>query len=75
MSVMPTRAQVERLRREYPAGTRLELVEMDDPFTSLRRGDKGTVQGVDDLGQIMMKWDKGSSLSLIPGHDQFRRAE
>lgn len=73
MSSMPTRAQVERIRAAYPAGSRVELIRMDDPYTHLRYGDQGTVIGVDDLGQIMVNWDRHSSLSLIPGEDEFRR--
>ena len=75
MSIMPTRAQVERIRAAYPAGSRVELIQMSDPYTHLREGDRGTVVGVDDMGQIMMRWDRHSSLSLIPGEDQFRRVE
>lgn len=75
MFSFPTRAQVERIRAAYPAGTRIVLISMEDPYTHLKPGDIGTVQGVDDAGQIMMKWDRGGSLSLIPGEDQFRRAE
>lgn len=68
------RKNVEDLRSRYPVGTRLELVSMDDPYTNLVSGDKGSVVGVDDAGQIMMNWDKGSSLSLIPGEDSFKIA-
>lgn len=75
MCSMPTRAQVERIRADYPAGSRVELIQMNDPYTHLRAGDQGTVVGVDDLGQIMMRWDRNSSLSLIPGEDQFWRVE
>lgn len=75
MCSMPTRAQVERIRAAYPAGSRVELIQMSDPYTHLREGDLGTAVGVDDMGQIMMKWDRGGSLSLIPGEDSFRRID
>ena len=70
---MPTEKEIMRIRTLYPAGTRIVLISMDDPYTTLKPGDTGTVQGVDDAGQIMMRWDKGGSLSLIPGEDSFRR--
>ena len=70
---MPTEREIARIRSAYPAGTRVTLVSMEDPYTTLKPGDQGTVQGVDDAGQIMMRWDNGSSLSLIPGEDSFRR--
>ncbi len=38
-----------------------------------RRVQKGTVAYVDDIGQIGVKWDTGSSLSLIPGVDSFSK--
>ena len=69
----PTREQVERIRKQYPKGTRLELIAMDDPYTTLKAGDRGTVDFVDDAGQIGMVWDSGSRLSLIPGIDSFRK--
>ena len=65
--------QVARIREEYPKGTRIELIAMNDPYTKLDFGDKGTVQFVDSAGQIQMKWDCGSQLALIPGVDSFRK--
>lgn len=43
------RETVERLRREYPVGCRVELVQMDD-VQAPPIGTKGTVRGVDDIG-------------------------
>ena len=75
MERMPTEREVQRIRTIYPTGTRIELIAMDDPWTSLKKGDQGYSMGVDDMGQIMMKWDNGSTLSLIPGEDRFRKIE
>ena len=44
-----SRETVERLRKEYPVGCRVELVRMDDPQAPAI-GTKGTVRGVDDIG-------------------------
>ena len=55
----PSREIVERIRREYPAGTRVELVRMDD-VQAPPAGTKGTVKGVDDTGSLLMRWDNGS---------------
>lgn len=60
------------LRDIYPAGTRLMLDAMDD-IQAPPKGTAGTVQGVDDSGQILMRWDTGSGLNLIPGVDSFHR--
>ena len=67
----PSREQIERLRKMYPAGTVVELVEMQDSQAP-PIGTLGTVWGVDDAGNILCRWQNGSSLSLIPEVDDFR---
>ena len=47
----PSKETVERIRKEYPVGTRVELVRMEDPQAP-PVGTKGTVRGVDDLSLI-----------------------
>ena len=39
----------------------------------MESGLKGTVVYVDDIGQILVQWENGSSLSLIPGVDRFHK--
>ena len=68
----PSRDIVERVKKEYPAGTRVELVRMDD-FQAPPIGTKGTVTGVDDTESIMVAWDNGSSLHVIYGEDACRK--
>ena len=63
----------ERLKKVYPIGTRIVLISMDDKYSRLKPGDKGTVDYIDDAGQIHMKWDNGSTLALIVGEDSFRK--
>lgn len=63
----------QRMKENYPPGTRLELQSMDDPYTKILPGTRGTVLCVDDIGTIHIRWDNGSSLGLIPGVDRFRR--
>ena len=70
-----TQKQVERIRNQYPSGTRLCCDYMPDDPRPIESGTLGTVVGVDDAGQIMMKWDNGRSLSLIPGVDSFHTVE
>ena len=64
----PSREIVERIRREYPAGTRVELVQMDDAQAP-PMGTRGTVTGVDDTASVMVDWDNGSHLHVILGED------
>ena len=71
MRGFPTREQVERIKTRYPAGTRIRLDHMDDPYAPIPSGTEGVVQAVDDAGQLIMKWDNGRSLSLIAGEDCF----
>ena len=68
------RETVELLRREYPIGCRVELLQMED-VQAPPIGTKGTVRGVDDIGSIMVSWDTGSSLSVVYGEDSCRRID
>ena len=61
------------IRDQYSPGTRIRLIQMDDPYAPIPSGTEGTVDFVDDAGQIHMKWDNGRSLALIPGEDSFSK--
>ena len=68
----PSRETVERVRREYPAGTRVELLRMED-VQAPPVGTLGTVLGVDDTGSLLMRWDNGSGLNAVYGEDLVRK--
>lgn len=67
-------AQFKRDMRAYPAGTRVRLLVMDDSHAS-PTGTLGTVSGVDDAGQLSVRWDNGRRLKLVPGEDLFKVVE
>lgn len=60
----PSRKTVEHIKQEYPKGTLVELVKMDDPYAP-PIGTIGEVVGVDDMGSLMMHWHNGSSLNVV----------
>ena len=69
----PNREAVEQVRRMYPTGCRVELISMDDPYSSLTPGTKGIVSSVDDTGTVFVDWDNGSGLGVVYGVDWIRK--
>ena len=70
----PNKETVDRIRREYPVGTRVVLVKMDDTQAPAP-GTEGTVEGVDDTGSLLMRWDNGSGLNVVYGEDIVRKVD
>lgn len=68
----PSKDIVERVRKQYPSGCRVELVRMDD-VQAPPIGTRGTVLGVDDTASVMVRWDNGSGLNVVYGEDICRR--
>ncbi len=66
---------LKNLKTYYTPGTRVILIRMEDPYTTLKRGDKGTVMSVDDIGTIHIQWDRGSSLGVVFGEDECKKIE
>ena len=69
----PSKKTIEYLRKEYPTGSRVELVRMED-VQAPPKGMLGTVIAVDDAGTIHVSWDNGSSLGIAYGEDQCRKS-
>ena len=70
----PSRETVERIRKQYPVGCRVELLRMDDTQAP-PIGTKGTVRYVDDIGSLGVAWDNGSSLQVVYGKDICQRCD
>ena len=70
----PNKATVERVRAEFPKGTRVVLEKMDD-VQAPPIGTLGTVRGVDDTASLLVAWDNGSGLNVVYGEDRVRKVE
>lgn len=62
--------KVKEIRKEYPVGTKVKLLRMDDAQAP-PIGTTGVVNHVDDIGSIHVSWDSGGSLALIVDIDEF----
>ncbi len=69
----PVRETVEKLRREYPSGTRVRLVSTADPCPDTKPGDTGTVNFVDNTGSVFISFDNGSLLGIQYGLDEIQK--
>lgn len=68
-----SRKRLEQLRSEYPKGTKVRLIRLDDPYRKIPQGTIGAVEFVDDAGQIHVRWSGHGSLPLIYGEDEWER--
>lgn len=70
---LPTESELMRIRENYPMGCRIELIKIRDPLCTMAPGTKGTVIGVNALGDLEVDWDNGSTLSVILAIDRVRK--
>ncbi len=63
----------QRMKDNYPSGTRIMLLSMGDDPRPVEGNTRGTVKVIDDLGTLHCAFDNGRSLGIVPGEDSFRR--
>lgn len=63
---------VEKHRKmsEELSGKRIKCVSMNDEYP-IESGELGTVDLVDDMGTIHVKWDNGRRIGLVPEEDKY----
>ena len=69
---MITNSELSVLRKQFPTGYKVKLVEMDDPFAP-PIGTTGVIRYVDDIGTIHVKYENGSGLGVVYGKDIIKR--
>ena len=68
----PNKSYLAQLRKQYPVGTKIQLISMRDEKYPILPGTIGEVTHIDDMGSLHMKWQNGSSLALISEVDSFK---
>lgn len=71
---MISRDELKKLREDFPKGTRVKLVKMDDPQAP-PLGCLGTIESVDDIGSLVVCWDNGSGLRVVYGEDKVEKVD
>ena len=71
---MISKEELEKLRKEYPVGCKVELLEMNDTQAPPIHT-KGVVRHVDDIGTIFVNWETGNGLGVAYGEDRCRRID
>ena len=56
-------------RTEY-IGKRIKMIKMNDPYP-IEPNTMGTILDVDGIGQYVVSWDNGRTLSVIPEDDEY----
>lgn len=64
---------VQRMKDNYPPGTKIMLVSMGDDPHPIESNTRGTGKAVDDIGTLHCVFDNGRSLGVVPGEDSFRK--
>ena len=62
------------MAKTVKVGDRVELLFINDTWTKLQKGDKGTICNIDneDDSLIWIDWDNGEHLALLEGIDKFK---
>ena len=63
----------QRMKDNYPPGTRIMLLSMGDDPRPVEGNTRGTGMAGDDIGTLHCDFDNGRSLGIVPGEDSFRK--
>jgi len=71
----PVNVGVEKLtgKKIIKVGDRIELTNINDLWTKLQKGSKGTVAKIEEEQDLIwIDWDNGEKLALLDGIDKFK---
>ena len=66
---------LKQLKEYYTPGTKVRLLHMNDPFTTIPTGTIGEVLCIDSLGTLHVIWSNGSTLGVVFNEDSVVKIE
>jgi hypothetical protein len=70
---MYNKGRIQFVKEQYPCGTKVKLIHMNDPYAVMPEGLNGTVSCVDDIGTVFVDWENGSKLGVVLGEDVIQK--
>jgi hypothetical protein len=60
-------------KKQIRIGDRIELIEINDTWTNLKKGSKGIISKIDEKQDLIwVNWDNGEKIALIDGVDIYK---
>ena len=61
------------IENKIKIGDRIELIEINDTWTKLEKGSKGTVIKIEEDQELLwIEWDNGEKIALLDGIDRYK---
>lgn len=67
-----SKKEIEKIKKIYIPGQKLELINLYSSFNVLIPGTKGMIEFIDDLGNIHVIWEHKKNIQLVVGIDEFK---
>ena len=64
---------VKNIKNRYPQGCRVICNYCADIYNPITQGEKGTVDFVDDMGTVHIKWDNGRYFGMCLEEDSISK--
>ena len=60
-------------KKQVKIGDRIELIEINDTWTKIDKGSKGTISKIEEKQDLIwVDWDNGEKLALLDGVDIYK---
>lgn len=67
-----SKKEIEKIKKIYIPGQKLELINLYSSFNVLLPATKGMIEFIDDLGNIHVIWEHKKNIQLVVGIDEFK---